>query len=104
MESTIFYCKKCDSVFAGAEGQISICPTCKSELIDTHCSEAKWDSLGKDEKISLKQQWKGPVEKPKQEVNADEDNLPGLIDMRIVCGIIVGIIVLVIFLMGGGAY
>ena len=81
MESTIFYCKKCDSVFAGAKGQVSICPTCKTELIETHCSEAKWDSLSRDEKISLKQQWKGQLVEHKTEGQTEQNDDSGLDDV-----------------------
>ena len=41
MESTIFYCKKCDGVFQGAQGVASICPVCNEELVETDCTMSK---------------------------------------------------------------
>lgn len=84
MESTILYCKKCDSCFSGPEGQAILCPTCKAELIETHCSVSKWDSLSKDEKNSLRKQWKGMIEEQKTDLKAEQTDELGLSDDAVV--------------------
>ncbi|MBR4376667.1 MAG: hypothetical protein IKX50_05670 [Spirochaetia bacterium] len=83
MESIILYCKECEGVFVGAEGQASICPTCKTELVETHCSEEKWDSLSKEEKIALKHQWKTQIVEQKTEVKAEQSDDSGLDDVAV---------------------
>ncbi|MBR3672329.1 MAG: hypothetical protein IKN68_06840 [Spirochaetia bacterium] len=84
MESTILYCKKCDSCFLGPEGQAILCPTCKAELIETHCSMSKWDSLSKDEKNSLRKQWKGMIEEQKTDLKDEQPGESGLSDDAVV--------------------
>ena len=84
MESTILYCKKCDSCFSGPAGQTILCPTCKIELIETHCSMSKWDSLNKGEKNSLRKQWKGVVEEQEEDSKVESPDEPGLSDDAVV--------------------
>ena len=100
MESIILYCKKCDGVFVGAEGQASICPTCKTELVETHCSEEKWDSLSRDEKISLKQQWKTQIVEQKTEVKAEQNDDSGLNDVAFSKKVFVIIACVVLLIVG----
>ena len=100
MESIILYCKKCEGVFVGAEGQASICPTCKTELVETHCSEEKWDSLSRDEKISLKQQWKTQIVEQKTEVKAEQNDDSGLDDVAVSQKVFIIIACTVLFIIG----
>ena len=84
MESTIFYCKKCDSIFQGVQGCASICPVCNVELVETDCTMSKWDSLDENEKLSLRRQWKGQAEEPETGLKAEQTDELGLSDDAVV--------------------
>ena len=84
MESTIFYCKKCDGIFQGVQGVASTCPVCDEELVETDCTMSKWDSLDESGKLSLRKQWKGLAEEQKTDLKAEQSDEPGLSDDAVV--------------------
>ncbi len=70
--------------FQGQKDRLLYVQTCKTELIETHCSESKWDSLDESEKLSLRRQWKGQAEEPETGLKAEQTDEPGLSDDAVV--------------------
>ena len=56
MAKQMFYCGKCDKVYAGQSIGINhTCPDCGKTLIDMHTKEDAWDAMSKEQQQKLLQ-------------------------------------------------